>query len=69
LKKVKYYRTESGKSPFGEWLHTLDPVSMTKVQAYITRLKLGAAKKNVRRIDEIFELKMTFKRRIEGVLW
>lgn len=59
MKQLEYYCTESGREPCREWLNELVPTDQAVVYAYIDRVAMGAAKKNVKPIgDGVFEIKI-----------
>lgn len=61
MKRIEYYQTAEGKEPCREWLNKLDKTAQAKVDAYIKRTALGAAKKNIRSLgDGIFEIKIDY---------
>ena len=61
MKRIEYYQTRSGEEPCREWLNRLDKTAQSKIDAYIKRTTLGAAKKNIRSLgDGIFEIKIDF---------
>ena len=59
-KKVIYYATENGSSPFKDWLKKLDNLSRAIVVRFIQRIATGGAKKSIKALkDGIFEIKIT----------
>ncbi len=59
MKKIEYYFTESGREPCREWLNDFDPFDQAIIYAYIDRVAMGAAKKNVKSVgDGVFEIKI-----------
>lgn len=59
MKRIEYYQTRAGQEPCREWLNQLDKTAQFKIDAYIKRAALGAAKKNTRSLgDGIFEIKI-----------
>ena len=39
--RIEEYTAEGGRSPFGEWVDDLDPVTAARVDRYIRRLEAG----------------------------
>ena len=61
MKRVEYYKTVAGKQPFQEWLSSLDERSQLKIDAYIKRLTLGAARRNIKPLgDGVYEIKINY---------
>lgn len=61
MKEILKYKLENNKEPFNEWFKKLDWKTQAKLDAYIVRLALGAAKKNVKPVgDGVFELKVDY---------
>jgi putative addiction module killer protein len=61
LRLIKYYQTKTGKEPCRDWLNQLDMKAQYKIDAYIKRAALRAAKKNIRSLgDGIFEIKIDY---------
>ena len=59
-KKVIYYATENGGSPFKDWLKKLDNLSRAIVVRFVQRVATGGAKKSIKALkDGIFEIKIT----------
>ena len=59
MKRIEYYQTPEGKEPCREWLNQLDKTAQSRIDAYIKRAALGAAKNNIRSLgDGIFEIKI-----------
>ena len=58
-KRILYYVTESGKSPFLEWINNLDMKSEIIVDRLIQRVAQGGAKKSIKSLkDGVFEIKI-----------
>ncbi len=58
-KRVNYYVTINGKSPFLEWTDNLDIKSQVIVDRFIQRVAQGGAKKSIKSLkDGIFEIKI-----------
>lgn len=58
-KKILYYVTENGKSPFLEWINDLDMKSEIIVDRLIQRVAQGGAKKSIKSLkDGVFEIKI-----------
>jgi len=56
---IRRYKTPSGKIPFGEWISELVETSQARIDAYIQRVALGAARKNIKPVGEgVFEVKI-----------
>jgi putative addiction module killer protein len=55
--EIRVYRSESGKKPFTEWRHSLDPGSRQIVDSQITKLR-NPAFSNYKRVGEVFELRI-----------
>lgn len=59
IKKIKYYVTENGNSPFEDWLNKLDNMAQVIVVRLIQRVAKSGAKKSVKALkDGIFEIKI-----------
>lgn len=57
IKKIKYFVTENGSSPFEDWLNKLDNVSQAIVSRFVHRVAKGGDKKTQSRdIDKAKEL-------------
>ena len=58
-KQLKYYITDSGKSPFLDWLKQQDRMSIAIVGRTLRRVAQGGAKKSIRCLKRgVFELKI-----------
>ncbi|MDZ4676090.1 MAG: type II toxin-antitoxin system RelE/ParE family toxin [Oligoflexia bacterium] len=57
---VKEYVTDSGKSPFREWLDSLDNVFKARVQARIFRFELGNLGDYKSVGDAVLEVRLDF---------
>ncbi len=58
-KKILYYVTESGKTPFLDWINDLDMRSEIIVDRFIQRVAQGGAKKSIKSLkDGVFEIKI-----------
>ena len=54
---IDKFKTEVGKQPYSEWIETLDIVTQAKIYAYVDRVALGGAKKNMKPVgDGVFEI-------------
>ena len=61
VKKVRYYITENGVSPFEDWINKLDSVSQAVIVRVIQRYSGGGAKKSIKALkDGIFEMKIPY---------
>jgi putative addiction module killer protein len=59
IKKVIYYVTERGSSPFEDWFKKLDKLAKAIVIRLIQRVASGGAKKAIKSLkDGIFEIKI-----------
>ncbi len=59
MRKIEFYTDLAGKQPCREWLDSMSDSNRQRVLAYITRVALGGAKKNVRSLsDGVFEIKI-----------
>lgn len=59
VKQLTYYSTPSGKEPCRDWLNDLSLADQAAIHAYIDRVAMGAAKKNVKSLgDGVFEIKI-----------
>ena len=59
MKKIFRYVRPSGRIPFDEWIESLSLKDQARVDAYINRLALGAAKRNIKSLgDGVFEIKI-----------
>lgn len=52
MKKLEIYQTDSGREPFSDWLESLTPAVQAKVMAYVLRLRMGGAKRNLKVIGQ-----------------
>ncbi len=60
IKKIKYFVTENGNSPFEDWMNKLDNVAQAIVFRFIQRVAKGGAKKSIKVLkDGVFEIKIT----------
>ncbi len=60
IKKIIYFVTENGSSPFEDWLNKLDSVSQAIVSRFVHRVAKGGAKKSIKALkDGVFEIKIT----------
>jgi putative addiction module killer protein len=60
MKHLEYFSTNSGKEPCRDWLNTLPQTEQAVIYAYIDRVAMGAAKKNVKALgDGVLEIKIT----------
>lgn len=58
-KKVIYYVTKQGSSPFEDWLKKLDKLAQAIVVRLIQRVATGGAKKAIKSLkDGIYEIKI-----------
>ncbi|MDE0151591.1 MAG: type II toxin-antitoxin system RelE/ParE family toxin [Bdellovibrionales bacterium] len=61
VKRVQYFVTENGVSPFENWFNKLDDVTQAIVVRNIQRFAQGGAKKSIRALrDGIFEIKIPY---------
>ncbi|OFZ13974.1 MAG: hypothetical protein A2Z20_10080 [Bdellovibrionales bacterium RBG_16_40_8] len=59
MKQLVYYSTAAGKEPCRDWLNDLGLTDQAAIHAYIDRVAMGGAKKNVKPLgDSIFEIKI-----------
>ncbi len=59
-KKVVYYLSENGTSPFRDWLKRLDSMSRAIVVRFIQRVAIGGSRKSIKALkDGVFEIKIT----------
>ncbi len=59
MKQLVFYATETGREPCREWLNGRDAFDQAVIYAYIDRVAMGAAKKNVKSVgDGVFEIKI-----------
>ena len=59
MKQFLFYTTNGGKEPFHDWIERLQPTEQAAIYAYIERVVLGAARKNVKSLgDGVFEIKI-----------
>ncbi|MBI3017771.1 MAG: type II toxin-antitoxin system RelE/ParE family toxin [Deltaproteobacteria bacterium] len=58
---IDKFKTEIGKEPYSEWIETLDVVTQAKIYAYVDRVALGGAKRNMKPVgDGIFEITIDY---------
>jgi putative addiction module killer protein len=50
VRRIEKFRTNSGREPFLEWFQCLEPDVQCRVDAYIVRVSLGGAVRNVKRL-------------------
>ncbi len=59
MKTVKMLQLPGGKEPYREWYEKLDGTTRRKVSAFVERVSLGGAKKNIKELgDGVFEIKI-----------
>jgi len=59
LRKLKYLTLPNGKSPFLDWLKTIDKKPRAVITDHLRRLISGGAKKNIKALGNgVFELKV-----------
>lgn len=58
---IEKFKTEAGKEPYSEWIETLDAVTQAKIYAYVDRVALGGAKRNLKPVgDGVFEITIDY---------
>jgi putative component of toxin-antitoxin plasmid stabilization module len=65
---VREYLDESGRSPFREWLTSLDQASRARVQARVLRLELGNLGDHKQIGGGVWEARLTFRTRLPRLL-
>ena len=59
IKQIVYYSTHSGKEPYRDWSNDLPSADQAVIYAYVDRVAMGAARKNVKPVgDGVFEIKI-----------
>ncbi|MDZ4663230.1 MAG: type II toxin-antitoxin system RelE/ParE family toxin [Pseudomonadota bacterium] len=59
MKQLVFYSTSSGKEPCRDWLNDLQLTEQAAIYAYIDRIAMGAAKKNIKPVGGgVFEIKI-----------
>lgn len=59
MRQLVYYTTVAGRELCREWLNGLELTEQAAIYAYIDRVAMGAAKKNVKSVgDGVFEIKI-----------
>ncbi len=59
IKKIIYFVTENGSSPFEDWFNKLDKLVRVIVIRTIQRVAKGGAKKSIKALkDGVFEMKV-----------
>ena len=59
MKRVDYYLTNNGRSPFLNWINDLDIKVQVIIDRFIQRVAQGGAKKSIKNLkDGIFEIKI-----------
>ena len=59
--EVEWYVSESGETPFLDWIGGLDNSRKATVQRYVHRVADGASRKNVRALgDGVWEIKVAY---------
>lgn len=58
--KIEHYITSNGRSPFDEWLSTLDVLTRTRIRVKIERVALGQTRDLKSVGDQVFEIKLNF---------
>ena len=60
VKKVIYFVTSKGSSPFEDWFKKLDNIARAIIIRAIQRVAKGGAKKSIKALkDGVFEIKIT----------
>ena len=60
-KTIEYYETETGESPFLNWLNKRDVKTKAIVVKYINRVANGESTKNIKPLkDGVFEIKIFY---------
>jgi len=60
-KSIHYYTKNNGKSPFLDWINSLDVKQQVIVDRYIQRVAQGGSRKSVKTLkDGIFEIKIPY---------
>ncbi len=59
MRGIEYSTTANGETPCRSWISCQEVLVQAKIDAYIKRVAMGAAKKNVRTLgDGVFEIKI-----------
>lgn len=59
MKRIEYFRTESGREPCREWMLSLDTPARLRVYGYLDRVAAGGGKKNIKSVGNgVFEVKI-----------
>ena len=67
-KNIHYYIKKNGKSPFLDWIKSLDRKQQVIVDRYIQRVAQGGARKSVKNLkDGVFEIKIPYSSGIESL--
>ena len=60
IKKIIYFVTENGSSPFEDWFSKLDKLARVIIIRTIQRVAKGGAKKSIKALkDGVFEIKIS----------
>ena len=61
MKEIRFYRSETNRVPYLEWVNTLDMTTRARVSAYVFQLSLGGSKKNLKHLTQgVYEVKINF---------
>ena len=61
MKEIRFYRSETNRVPYLEWLNTLDMTTRARVSVYVFQLSLGGSKKNLKHLTQgVYEVKINF---------
>ena len=61
IKSIHYYIKNNGKSPFLDWVNSLDIKQQVIVDRYIQRVAQGGARKSVKSLkDGVLEIKIPY---------
>ncbi len=61
MRDIFRYKTPSGRIPFDEWISDISEASQARIDAYIQRVAMGAARKATKPVGNgVFEIKLDF---------
>jgi putative addiction module killer protein len=61
LKEIRFFRTETNRVPYLNWLNSLDVTTRARVSAFVYQLSLGGSKRNLKHLSQgVYELKINF---------
>jgi putative addiction module killer protein len=59
MRRIEKFVTSDGRSPFADWVSKLDHLVQGRIYAFVDRVALGAAKRNVKALgDGVFEIRI-----------